>query len=69
MLQLSWYYSPPSIFQYNTDKPICGMDTCQNGGCEGEEENKIMESSKATEKKHMVMPLCMYTTQKPSTSG
>ena len=49
--QLSWYCSPTSIFQHNTDKPICGMDTCQNGGCEGEEENKSMESSKVTEKK------------------
>ena len=29
------------------------MGTCQNGGCEGEEKNKSMESSKETEKKHI----------------
>ena len=29
------------------------MGTCQNGGCEGEEENKSTESSKETEKKHI----------------
>ena len=65
--QLSWYCSPTSIFQHNTDKPICGMGTCQNGGCEGEEENKSTESSKETEKKHIKKKT--QKTQKPSTSG